>query len=302
MESKNASAVWLLNEIGIPYAKRYLDKMSMTLPDDGLSIALGGLQEGVTPIQLAGAYRTFIHQGDYIEPHAIKAIRDADNQPVKRKKLTKQHVFNPQTSWNMVEMLKATVNKGTAKAGDYPKALAGKTGTTQHPQAAGKTKDAWFAGVTPDYALALWMGYDKSDAAHYLTGGSEYPTMLAKSILTELDKETERTAAFTKPDNVKALPEPIEMPKISKVEASIVFGGTSLVEGKITWRATPKDKRVVYRVYESKSGADALVGEVKGKTTCIIKGVGFFKTKSYYVVPYDPLTKTEGPSSEIVKL
>src|SRR5690625_7111870 len=50
--SKNTSAVWLLNEIGIDFSKSYLNKLDMPLEDDGLSIALGGLETGVSPIQL----------------------------------------------------------------------------------------------------------------------------------------------------------------------------------------------------------------------------------------------------------
>src|SRR5699024_5044528 len=59
--SKNTSSYWLLNEIGVPYAKEFLSKMYMDIEDDGLSIALGGLEVGVTPLELAQGYRTFIH-------------------------------------------------------------------------------------------------------------------------------------------------------------------------------------------------------------------------------------------------
>src|SRR5699024_2145069 len=89
---------------------------------------------------------------------------------------SRAEVFNPQVAWNMTEMLTSTVESGTASAGTYTKALAGKTGSTQHRYAEGKNKDAWYVGFTPDYVSALSMRYDKSDKDHYIIQGSELPT------------------------------------------------------------------------------------------------------------------------------
>ncbi|MUV36579.1 Peptidoglycan glycosyltransferase [Lentibacillus sp. JNUCC-1] len=63
VESKNTASVWLLNEIGLPYAKDYLQKMSIDVPDEGLNVALGGLSKGVTPIDMVKGFRTFAHGG-----------------------------------------------------------------------------------------------------------------------------------------------------------------------------------------------------------------------------------------------
>src|SRR5699024_11393884 len=56
VKSKNVSSMWLLNEIGIKKSKSYLKKMNMNISDDHLGIALGGLSEGLTPINLAEGY------------------------------------------------------------------------------------------------------------------------------------------------------------------------------------------------------------------------------------------------------
>lgn len=302
IESKNAPAVWLLNEIGVPYAKDYLDKMQLSVADEGLALALGGLEEGLTPMQIAAAYRTFIHEGQFKESYVIKAVYDHSGKKLKLKKSHETKVFSRQAAWYMVEMLEQTVKKGTARAGSYNKALAGKTGSTQHPLAAGKTKDAWFAGMTPDYSFALWMGYDKSDKEHYLKGGSEYPTMLAKSILSELDREKGLSTRFKKPKGVKALPEPIEMPDIKHPKAKFALGGYKLVKAKLTWEADPADKRIIYHIYKVKPGIDERVGEVKGETSITLEQADLFKTSFFYIVPYDPLTKLEGERSELVEL
>jgi penicillin-binding protein 1A len=58
----------------------------------------------------------------------------------------------------MVEMMKATVNEGTATRlrGTYKlqNDIAGKTGTTQ------SNKDGWFVGITPKLVTVTWVGAD----------------------------------------------------------------------------------------------------------------------------------------------
>lgn len=299
--SKNAPAVWLLDAIGVDYAKSYLEKMNIQVQDKGLAIALGGLTDGITPIKMMESYRPFIHGGKYINSHTITRIYNRDNEMIAEEKHEETQIFSSQVAWNMTEMLINVVNNGTGKAGTYEKALAGKTGSTQHPFVNGEYKDAWFIGYTPHYVSALWMGYDRSDKDHFLTDGSAYPTMLTKSILTEVDKQQTLEVAFEKPENIESLPEPIDLPEIKDLKASYTFGGFSLVDGKLTW-SKADDARVVYRVYKKQEGIDQRIGEVRGKNVFIIDGLPLLKTTSYYVVPYNPLTKVEGTRSNIVDL
>ncbi|MBP2076638.1 transglycosylase domain-containing protein [Oceanobacillus polygoni] len=302
ISSKNTSTVWLLDQIGVDYAKGYLEQLGMPIEDEGLSIALGGLTEGVTPLQLAESYRSFSAGGNIVEATTINRIFDRNNEIIHEEGAVSTPVFSPQVAWNMTEMLMETVNNGTAAAGDYSKALAGKTGTTQHPHVEGQSKDAWFVGYTPEYVTATWIGYDKSDKDHYLTGGSSYPTRLTKSILTEVDKQTggALAAAFTKPDDVTELPKPIKIPQIMNLRAEYQFGGFSLVQGKLSWQGSDDD-RVHYRIYQEKTGIDKRIDEVQGETEYVINHA-LFRGNAYYVVAYDPLTKLEGGRSEVVEL
>ncbi|WP_404451683.1 penicillin-binding protein [Virgibacillus necropolis] len=299
--SKNAPAVWLLDSIGIDYAKSYLEKMNISIEDNGLAIALGGLSKGITPIKMMESYRPFIHGGKFIESHTITRIYNRDNEMIVEGKHKEIQVFSSQVAWNMTEMLINVVKNGTGEAGDYEKALAGKTGSTQHPLVKGEYKDAWFVGYTPQYVSALWMGYDQSGKDHFLTDGSSYPTMLTKSILTEVDKQQPLAATFEQPENVEALPAPIELPKIENLKAGYTFGGFSLMDGKLTW-SSPDDDRVVYHIYKKQKGIDQRIGEVKGKNEFIIDDVPLLQTTRYYVVPYNPLTKVEGARSNTVEL
>jgi len=304
LKSKNAASVWLLDQIGIDYAKSYLQKLNIDISDNGLAIALGGLSEGVTPLDLMASYRPFVHEGDMIQPHTIERIYNQNNEMIAEPTPGKTEVFSSQVAWNMTEILSSVVEMGTGNVGDYPKALAGKTGSTEHPFVSDMYKDAWFVGYTPRYVSALWMGYDRSDKEHYLTSGSAFPTELTKHILSEMDKQDALAQQFIKPDDVKGLPQPITLPTITDVDVQYVFGGFSIVKGKIAWAdsAQQDDNRVVYRIYRQKEGDDELIGEVTGKSEYIIDDVSIFKSHSYYVVPYNPLTNVEGEQSPTVEL
>lgn len=301
VESKNTSPTWLLDQIGVDYVKEYLEKMGMTIPDDGLAIALGGLKEGVTPLNMTDAYSAFANHGVMVESTAISEIYDKDDKLIHQADPASHKIFTEQVAWDMTEMLSYTVKYGTASAGHYDGALAGKTGTTQHPLVEGESKDAWFVGYTPNLVSALWIGNDVSDKEHYLTGGSKYPTSLTKDILTDLNESLALGDDFVKPEEAVSLPEPITLPEIADVQGEISFGGGSFIQGKLSWIGSD-DPRVIYRVYKERLGIDERIGEVEGETEFTITGFSLLKDSAYYIVPYDPLANMEGKRSETVEL
>lgn len=300
LTSKNTTAVSLLNKIGIDYSKSYLEKLHISIPDEGLAIALGGLEEGLAPVDMMRSYRTFGSSGDVVEPYAIDRIYNHQGEVIVDEKPENEEVFSPQVAWDMTEILAENVRTGTAKSGTYPKALAGKTGSTQHPFVEGATKDAWFVGYTPDYVSALWIGYDQSDKDHYLEGGSEYPTQLTKEILTKVDQEKSLAESFIKPEEAEELAEPIHLPEIKNVNATYSIGGETLIQGKLTWEG-PSGDPYIYRVYRMEKDGAVKVGEVEGDTEIIIDQVSPINSQKYYVVAYNPLTKMEGIPSESVE-
>ncbi|WP_254434169.1 transglycosylase domain-containing protein [Halobacillus sp. Marseille-Q1614] len=301
VDSKNAPAVWLLDQMGISYSKEYLDKLGLPTEDEGLAIALGGLSKGYTPMQLTEAYRTFANNGKQTDGHTIEKIIDRNGRAIHEHKQSEKQVFNQQTAWEMTQILETTVDSGTAQAGSYSKALAGKTGTQQHPTVEGQNKDVWFTGYTPDYVGTLWMGYDSSAEDSYLTGGSEYPTALMKTILSDIDEKRDLLESFKKPEGQKELPVPITLPEITDASGSGGFGGWSLFSDQITW--TPgEDKRVIYRIYRLEEDSRQMVGRVTGKGEVNVSGTDVFGETSYVVVPFDPLTGLEGEASNVVTI
>lgn len=297
IHSKNAPSVWVLDKLGIDKSKEYLEKNGIYIEDKGLAIALGGLKYGVSPFDLANAYRTFANNGQYSKPYFIQKIVNANGDVVAEVKKQKYQVFSPQTSWNMTRMLEQVVKEGTAKAGQYEGALAGKTGTTSFPGKKGAVMDAWFVGYTPDVTGAVWIGYDRTDEEHFLKGGSDYPTKMFKNILSGL--KFEEKTSFTIPKKVKDLEKPIRLSRIFSLSATYQFHALQLFKVTLKWPAQDDD-RVVYRIYERSGESKKLVGSVKGKGEYEIPYINIFSEHFYQVVPYNPQTHQEGEGTDFV--
>ncbi|MFD6209026.1 transglycosylase domain-containing protein [Peribacillus sp. NPDC060253] len=182
MNSLNVPTVWLLNEIGIDKGLDSLKRFGIPYDknDRNLSVALGGMRKGVSPLQMAGAFSAFANSGERMQTHAIVKIENNDGKEVaffkeKRTKVTSKGVVD-----KMNAMLLGTVEYGTgenAAVSGYE--VAGKTGSTQVPiEGISGVKDQWFVGYTPSLVGAVWAGYDKTDAKHYLTTHSSQGSAL----------------------------------------------------------------------------------------------------------------------------
>ena len=82
--SLNTTAVRLLEEIGIDRSMEYLHRMGIPAQDTdrNLSLALGSMTYGVTPVELAAAYVPFANGGIYHQPYCGSLILDADGETV----------------------------------------------------------------------------------------------------------------------------------------------------------------------------------------------------------------------------
>ncbi|MFC4322281.1 transglycosylase domain-containing protein [Litchfieldia salsa] len=298
LESSNAPAVWMLDQLGIDTGKKYLSKSGISIPDSGLSIALGGLEEGISPMDMAKAYRAFASNGNIIQPHVISRIVDRNEKIVGEASLEEKDVFSKQTAWYMTRMLEGVVDVGTARSGNYSGALAGKTGTTNFPAKEGTIKDAWFVGYTPSVVGAVWMGYDRSDVNHYLEHGSSYPTKLMKDILekSSLPKEV----AFTIPTDVTELEPPIRLSDVDDLTAGISFRPLGLFTVSLQWTPS-QDERVQYHIYKKADKTDELIATVEGQGEYELENTNIFSLPSFYIVPYNPQTDEEGSASNIVR-
>ncbi|MFC4322188.1 transglycosylase domain-containing protein [Litchfieldia salsa] len=175
-DSLNLPAVRLLDEIGLKKGLNSLKRFGInyTQEDEHLAIALGGMHNGISPLQLAESYSTFPNGGKRQDGHLItKIVGPTGNIIVehvpKTVKVTSKKVANQMTS-----MLLNVVESGTGSAASIKGVqIAGKTGSTQVPfPEINGTKDQWFVGYTPTLVGAVWLGYDHTDREHYLKGSS----------------------------------------------------------------------------------------------------------------------------------
>jgi penicillin-binding protein 2A len=198
--SWNVPAVWLLHEIGIDNGLNFAKSLGINLPaqDRQLGIALGGLSEGVSPMQMAQAFSAFADKGVMHEAHTIAKIETNSGHLLVQAKDQGISVMQVETADTMTSMLQTAVAQGTGKNAAMNRPVAGKSGTTQLPATkefegigSGSAKDAWFVGYTPELTAAVWVGYDRTDATHYLTtSGGAVPAVLFREMLSRALAQT----------------------------------------------------------------------------------------------------------------
>lgn len=175
-ESLNLPAVWLLHKIGLDKGYEKTEKFGIPLSekDRYYGLALGGLETGVSPLTMAGAYSTFANEGKKPDTHLITKIVDStgaiivDNTKPKQEQITTKDVSEKITS-----MLLGVFSSGSgvnAQPAGYT--MAGKTGTTETNFDSTKTNDQWVVGYTPEVVIATWLGFEQTSETHYLEGSS----------------------------------------------------------------------------------------------------------------------------------
>ncbi|SDI84771.1 transglycosylase domain-containing protein [Natribacillus halophilus] len=297
VQSANAPAVWLLDQMGVEQSKEWAESAIEPFEDEGLSFALGGLSEGVSPLDMATAYTTFANDGVKSEPYFISRIAGADGEELFVHEQQQERLLSEQDAWYMTRMLEDVVDEGTGQAGDTDHALAGKTGTTGFEEVAGGNRDAWFVGYTPQYTGALWMGYDETTEDAYLEAGSAYPTNMFKSIMNNATVDQE-AIAFQKPEGVEDLEAPVQLASVDDLSAGLTLQGEGFLNVELQW-STDEDERLVYNVYEVDGDEANKVGEVEGEGSYTINGANMFSLNEYMVVPYNPQTGQEGEPSNV---
>lgn len=158
-QSINTIAVKVLMETGVDKVIGQAEKMGIEsrLPRVP-SIALGTAELSVK--ELAKAYTSFVNNGKPSTPYYITKIEDGRGNILVEFKpeVEKIPAFSETNGEIMLEMMKATVNEGTASrlksTYKLQNDIAGKTGTTQ------SNKDGWFVGITPNLVTVTWVGAD----------------------------------------------------------------------------------------------------------------------------------------------
>lgn len=155
-----AATVWK-NYLGPDLSLKYLSRVNINRENErNLALSMGGMDKGVSPLQMAAAYVPFVNKGMYYEPTTYTKVEDMHGNIILEKKPSHNIVYEESTAYIMTNMMKDVVNSpdGTANRcklqnGKMP--VAGKTGTTNN------NRDKWFVGFTNYYVGATWYGYDR---------------------------------------------------------------------------------------------------------------------------------------------
>lgn len=198
------SVKWLLEDVTIPLAFQYLKDLGITTIDETndafYSLALGGISNGVSNLELTAAYAAIANGGVYTEPILYSKILDQNGNVLIDNVPEKRTVMKDSTAWLLTSAMEDVVNKGTgtaAKMSNYGIAQAGKTGTTN------EWRDLWFVGYTPYYTAGIWLGYDDNISMRGRINYSyiEHKT-LWKNIMDEVHQGLE-DRDFVMPDSVE---------------------------------------------------------------------------------------------------
>jgi penicillin-binding protein 1A len=160
MKSMNIPAVRANQLVDIDYAYNFAKNCGLTdlVSDDknSASLALGGVTNGFTVLEMANAYATIANGGVHLDPIIYTKILDKNNKEILVKTTNAKQVMKDSTAYMLTSCLQSVVTGGTAagsvKLGNM--AVAGKTGNTNSDY------DQWFCGFTPYYTIACWNGYD----------------------------------------------------------------------------------------------------------------------------------------------
>jgi penicillin-binding protein 1A len=211
--SDNSVFAQLGIQIGTRKIARLAERMGIRTPvSSNYAMTLGGLKQGVTPLDMAHAYQTFANDGRLLygtlSPGAENRPSDVAPGPVGITRITRgrtgeavdlptgerainrkeeRAVLERSVAQQVESLLQGVVTSGTgtrAQVGDT--VISGKTGTTEN------YGDAWFVGWTEQYTVAVWVGYPnelkpmKTEFQGDSVAGGTFPAGIFKTFMESL--------------------------------------------------------------------------------------------------------------------
>src|SRR3954452_20433287 len=192
-------------QVGTKRISRLARRMGIRTPvSSNPAMTLGGLKQGVTPLDMAYAYETFAANGLRVygtlgsSKQGPVGVREVSTLPaagrkavvLARNRLHRRRVLAKDTAQTAVGIMQTVVTRGTGKRAGLADGsfAAGKTGTTEN------SGDAWFVGFTDRLTVAVWVGYpDKLKpmltefAGHPVEGGT-FPALIWHDFMTGANK------------------------------------------------------------------------------------------------------------------
>ena len=177
-----------------------VEKDGSVTSDIQQALALGGITDGVTNLEMTAAYASIANLGTYTQPAFYSQVIDSNGRVIlDRTKPNTRTVLKESTAVLLTEAMESVVTSGTGTAcqltDDMP--VAGKTGTTSSEY------DLWFCGYTPYLTASVWTGYDENKS---LSGDQVFHEKLWSKIMSRIDEVKKyKIKGFKQGKNVKAV-------------------------------------------------------------------------------------------------
>lgn len=181
-------------------------------------LALGGITQGVSNLELCGAYASIANGGLYCAPRFFTKILDrhgdviidcsdrsagtARQDSAASEAQSYTRVLEESTAFLLTDAMKDVVSdpSGTAYGAIHAagQPVAGKTGTTSN------YKDIWFVGYTPYYTCSVWGGYDNNQDLPAASTNHTYSKILWSAVMDRVHAALP-PADFPAPDSVTSV-------------------------------------------------------------------------------------------------
>ena len=194
-DSMNVCAVKTLTEItpqlGFDYLLNFgfttlvqnrTEKDGSVVSDIQQPLALGGITDGITNLEITAAYATIANQGTYTRPVFYSKVVDSNGRILLDNTTPTTHtVLKSTTASLLTQGMTSVITEGTGKACALTDGMpvSGKTGTTS------SAYDLWFCGYTPYLTASIWTGYDENKE---LGSDQAYHERLWSKIMSQIDQ------------------------------------------------------------------------------------------------------------------
>ena len=211
IESRNIPALKTFQNVENAKVKEFVESIGLSPElDNGFmheAHAIGGYT-GESPMTVAGAYESFANGGYYVEPYSFTKIEFDKDGKTFENKAEKKKVMSPETAYMVTDML---VDTGKNALGNYSNVngtlFGAKTGTTNFDKKtlaarglpSNAVNDLWVAGISPDYTIALWYGYERNSSDYYNKFGSSQNSRLFNAVAKNFFKSG---SSFEKPSSI----------------------------------------------------------------------------------------------------
>lgn len=212
--SINTIAVSTLDQVGIDTSLEYFknfgiikengkdnfvtsDENKDTNDENLAALGLGAMTNGLTALDMTGAYAALANGGKYLEPLTFSKIVDSSGKVLFEDKDRISHeVTSPETAYQITSALE-DAGKSYGNIFLNGTEFATKTGTTDD------YNDFWCLGYTPYYTVGIWMGCDNQNIS--LTGTSAGRAALMWNVINNKILEGYEARNFEVPKGIVSM-------------------------------------------------------------------------------------------------